>query len=386
MGPAEHSSERGAQRPPAAPDLPSSTLFGPTRDWLSLLDHRQAVAGAGTTPGRPQVDVTWRGGGARPVAGQNVFTDGTHAASCIATTLNTPTLSRPSTHQHLLALALVAVAAASGAAATGLPEAPPPMGDDKDFGGDLKGKVEGFLGDALSAKQAAVGAVKVKEASLGAKLLKGYPFDLYPDCIRTAEEYVAAYEAGVDQCVAPWIFVRATDSPADVLNDPEAAFKFIKGPQAALAFVSPGPSAQGILTLSADCKANSTCTDADLLAAVCEQGKGAGGWRGGVAPKLAPTSLSLSHPSAVCAPPSPLAASQPSSDPRKLLHRCGDLPSRHGRPHQDLWVGRLHLPGHQQGRHPVPGDLDGRLRHHHPGILARPPFAGHVRPPARPGA
>lgn len=233
-----------------------------------------------------------------------MFTDGTQAASCIATTLSTPTLSRPSTHQHLLALALVAVAAASGVAATGLPEAPPPMGDDKDFGGDLKGKVEGFLGDALSTKQAAVEAVKVKEASLGAKLLKGYPFDLYPDCIRTAEEYVAAYEAGVDKCVAPWIFVRAPDSPADVLNDPEAAFKFIKGPKAALAFVSPGPSAQLILTESAKCKApNSTCTDDQLLQTVCEQGKGAGGLRGGVAPQTRthPT-LALSPVGRLCPP------------------------------------------------------------------------------------
>ena len=163
-------------------------------------------------PGRPQVDVTWRGGGERPVARQNVF-DVTHAASCIAATLNTTTLSRPSTHQHLLALALVAVAAASGAAATGLPEAPPPMGDDKDFGGDLKGKVEGFLGDALSAKQAAVEAVNDGNVLASDKFLRKEKCDLFERCVPTKFDYTNLIENGAGvpppsqwpQCFGPFV-------------------------------------------------------------------------------------------------------------------------------------------------------------------------------------
>lgn len=73
----------------------------------------------------------------------------------------------------------------------------------------------------------------------------GYPGSFYADCVRTAADYVAAYNAGKASCVAPWLFGRLPDSEADPVWPPGDAVPppanfFIKGPKAALAFAADG--------------------------------------------------------------------------------------------------------------------------------------------------
>jgi len=102
--------------------------------------------------------------------------------------------------------------------------------------------------------------------SVRAKALVGYPFDLYPDCIRTADEWAGAFEAGVVKCVAPWLYFRAPDSPADIA-DLDAAATYIKGPHVSKAFVAPGPGTVGILQASSECK-KEACDATGLLTKV----------------------------------------------------------------------------------------------------------------------
>ena len=147
-------------------------------------------------------------------------------------------------HTQLALFALLAAAALAG---------PASAAELEDKVSDLKAKADGLLGDALSAKEAAKAEVEAKESKIRSKAEIGYPFDLYDDCIRTAAEWKAAFEAGEVKCVAPWLYFRAPDSAAD-LADPEAAAMYVKGPGIAWAFAGPGQGTEGVLGASKECK------------------------------------------------------------------------------------------------------------------------------------
>lgn len=146
--------------------------------------------------------------------------------------------------RKLALFALLAAAALAG---------PASAAELEDKVSDLKAKADGLLGDALSAKEAAKAEVEAKESKIRSKAEIGYPFDLYDDCIRTAAEWKAAFEAGEVKCVAPWLYFRAPDSAAD-LADPEAAAMYVKGPGIAWAFAGPGQGTEGVLGASKECK------------------------------------------------------------------------------------------------------------------------------------
>lgn len=260
----------------------------------------------------------------------------------------------PCPHPQQLALfALLAAAALAG---------PASAAELEDKVSDLKAKADGLLGDALSAKEAAKAEVEAKESKIRSKAEIGYPFDLYDGCIRTAAEWKAAFEAGESKCVAPWLYFRAPDSPAD-LADPEAAATYVKGPGVSWAFVGPGQGTQGILNISKTCKEKvPPCSPQKLVEEV----------RGGCEEEVERFQR---------------VRGGPGRSWRKVKGRVAPSPPLRS-PSQRGWPGRRRGAGEEE-RERGSGDGGGGAvprppASAHPQALARARLATHVGPPLRP--